>query len=174
MNLNGWTSQNGILGISKTLNNKASREVDNRIKQFFYLKIRSETMNREIKFRAWDGERLRNVGAIGWIDEELDYISTSKYSGEVDEDIVIMQYTGLKDKYGIEIFEGDVLAFEDDEFKWIVKYEYDSFFAVGGEHYRGEGLMEFYDWHEKRLDVVVRGNIYENPELLKENTDEKN
>lgn len=122
---------------------------------------------REIKFRAWNGERLRAVWTIGWIDGEMDLITTPKFS-EPAEDCVLMQYTGLKDKNGKEIYEGDILksvAYAiNKEVTGIVKYNND--------------LAHFYLEVDSNKRIVflglinteVIGNIYENPELLNENT----
>lgn len=63
-------------------------------------------MNREIKFRAWDENRMRPVNTLGFTDDA--FVSTSKGSGPI-EDYKIMQYTGLKDKNGVEIYENDVV-----------------------------------------------------------------
>lgn len=131
---------------------------------------------RDIKFRAWSLEQEAMIypSETGWFEKayrgshvalqsvRLDTVISSPY-------LEPMQYTGLKDNYGKDIYEGDILAFEDEkEFKWLVKYDYDSFIAKGGEHNQEEGLIEFYDWNRNRLDVVVLGNIYENSNLLKE------
>lgn len=136
-------------------------------------------MNRDIKFRAWikspydtmvQAEDILNFGLDCG---KIIYAESEEH--DMDKGTFeLMQYTGLKDSYGVEIYEGDILAFEDEkEFKWLVKYDYDSFIAKGGEHNQEEGLIEFYDWNRDRLDVVVLGNIYENPKLLKEDTDER-
>lgn len=125
---------------------------------------------REIKFRAWDGERLRKVNTIGWVDEIVDFVTTPRYSGPA-EDFSLMQYTGLKDKNGVEIYEGDVLT---------LKYPRDRRYTVTAKVIRGTQIsamvLKFEDGFtteeiplykisaEHNLEVI--GNIYENPELL--------
>ena len=72
-------------------------------------------MKREIKFRAWDGNRMAYQGEDGWFSTNLD---TTKYKNQClqlpsaikDEKITVMQYTGLKDKNGKEIYEGDIMG----------------------------------------------------------------
>ncbi len=67
-------------------------------------------MNREIKFRAWDGKYMFNVGVLR-LDEEtprgLDYYNFyDGYEGESSK--ILMQFTGLLDKNGKEIWESDI------------------------------------------------------------------
>jgi len=63
-------------------------------------------MTRPIKFRAWDGERMKPVNTIGFSEG---YVDTPKISGPM-EDFVLMQFTGLLDKNGLqEIYEGDII-----------------------------------------------------------------
>jgi|SRR5690625_3407062 len=114
---------------------------------------------REIKFRAWDGERIKEVTGVGWIDNEIDYIMTPKYSGPAS-DFKLMQYTGLKDKNGKEIYEGDV-----------IKYVYRK--PMLPELYVVKDMTNYHDMRilekiiSKPLSAIeVIGNIYENPELL--------
>jgi uncharacterized phage protein (TIGR01671 family) len=74
----------------------------------------------------------------------------------------VMQYTGLKDRNGKEIYEGDILS-NGSHIDWIVKYR-DAAFQV--EHV---GQITNDSWHLERGMAESReviGNIYENPELL--------
>ena len=106
-------------------------------------------------------------------------VEDHSYVDESDVDypsrVSLMQYTGLKDKNGKEIYEGDVALFETDETVEIiggyprteptvnigvVKYDKDSYF-VDGENFHDHGERMF-SWEE--LEVI--GNIYEAPELL--------
>ncbi|EOI54814.1 YopX family protein [Enterococcus gilvus] len=74
------------------------------------------------------------------------------------EDIELMQSTGLKDKNGVEIFEGDVGW--DDHLEVNGKVIYDE----GKFIYEWENICD--DLCEVNADIDVIGNIYENPELL--------
>jgi uncharacterized phage protein (TIGR01671 family) len=146
-------------------------------------------MKRELKFRAWDGERLRNVSSVGWIDGEMDYIGTPKYHGPA-EDFKLMQYTGLKDSQSVEIYEGDIVQRNNNPkdlaqvcFGEFPVYEMESEEvidkAVGWylkviptdalskmEPFCYDSIISNY-WN-KNTNAKVIGNIYENPELMEE------
>lgn len=77
-------------------------------------------MTREIKFRAWDGERMRPVTLWGFSEE---FVMTPRGSSGI-EDYKIMQYTGLNDKNGKEIYEGDIV-------KWAENGNYEVVFGYG-------------------------------------------
>jgi hypothetical protein len=113
---------------------------------------------RTIKFRAWDGARMKEVINIGWIDGVTDYISTPKTSAPADN-FVLMQYTGLHDKNGKEIFEGDILH-RKDQYAVVSWNKHVSGFCGGDS----PTPVRFYIINP--APYVVIGNIYENPELV--------
>ena len=136
-------------------------------------------MAREIKFRAWCNLRKK---MIQWYDIELEWscgnikpwiqIGFTAPSFEYE----LMQYTGLHDKNGKEIYEGDVVKtyargnqfdHEIKECLWIVEFNYSKWHAkhlrVSGNRYFND--MEFLDG---KSDCEVIGNIHENPELLED------
>ncbi|EAC6059473.1 hypothetical protein D1181_07765 [Listeria monocytogenes] len=74
------------------------------------------------------------------------------------DDVVLMQYTGVKDKNGKKIFEGDICWEEYGECYGVVKFEDAKFL------YLWENIAE--DLWEVADDIEICGNIHENPELL--------
>jgi uncharacterized phage protein (TIGR01671 family) len=117
---------------------------------------------REIKFRVWDGEfmhhfELSDISAGGAVTGS-EHGCIDLFNGERKGDI--MQYTGLKDKNGVEIYEGDICEDVLNE-KWQGKiYFEDACFYFGWESIV-EPLSEVND----QLEVI--GNIYKNPRLVK-------
>lgn len=126
---------------------------------------------REIKFRAWDNVENK----MHYCGEEIDMIfevrdnriectdirnvSPGGEGVESMEHLTYMQYTGLKDKNGTEIYEGDILTGFVFKEKWTGNVEYLApYFAVLGKY--AHVILE--DMEECR----VIGNIYENPKLL--------
>jgi uncharacterized phage protein (TIGR01671 family) len=120
-------------------------------------------MNREIKFRAWD--KRFNTMSFGSGDLLL-RINEKDFSEP-------MQYTGLKDKNGKEIYEGDICkgimpdSEKDEEFSnSIVMFNEDSFSLFNktkdGDLYFGSLISPVIN---KCIEVI--GNIFENPELIK-------
>ena len=128
-------------------------------------------MTKMPKFRAWDihGQKMfTNDELIIW-DSNV-YANDSKKLScnylkgwSIDEEY-LMQSTGLCDKEGTEVFEGDILHHQiQTEYTFIVKYDKDN------ARWYGDGLSRTY-----RIDITkdflqyykVIGNIYENQELL--------
>ena len=118
---------------------------------------------RKIKFRAWNGKSMT--------DSQLLSITMNGTlegcGGDVGVKILdypLMQYTGLKDKNGKEIFEGDVI---DKKYKWEVVFENGAFFACR-KGLNTELVSRVLLKRECALTPVeIIGNIYENPELTK-------
>lgn len=113
---------------------------------------------REIKFRAWDKEqeKMYYVPAI-YFSLKVAALGMGKDSIEVGFDNVeLMQYTGLKDKNGKEIYEGDIV-------EWFTKGNEKERAQVSWWSYPGHWGW----WPNNIYSMEVIGNIYENPELLK-------
>ena len=104
---------------------------------------------REIKFRAWDTER-----------EKMEYCGLARI-GEYHElmEHPIMQYTGLKDKNGREIYEGDVV-------KWPYYKKHKQGVVTWGTG--GFWVPPYLDKLFQSEQMEVIGNIYVNPELIGE------
>jgi len=127
----------------------------------------------KLKFRAWlkEDKEMVDVEEIHFFNGEFDFIGDAITWMCKSDDCVLMQSTGLKDKNGKEIFEGDIVKVTDDDER--------TNFPDGGI---GTicGLDEIFMWyidgqvHNGLFDISqeyyieVVGNIYENPKLLEE------
>lgn len=121
--------------------------------------LHGENRMREIKFRAWDSIENKMwtpiVGLCGLL------MVSNQIGGYVtydDPQDPLMQYTGLKDKSGVDIYEGDIVSI-----------------PIDGEFFNAEISFtidrDFNGWEITPQDIengaVIVGNIHENPDLLK-------
>ncbi|MGH2326549.1 YopX family protein [Leuconostoc lactis] len=117
---------------------------------------------REIKFRAWfsrDNSYVEPHTIQEMIFQKVSDIPLDVLYNEFEFE----QYTGLKDKNRVEIYEGDIIVNHwDDEERGVVEYDsYDGFNIT-------PNLSNQAYWSRMLVELEVIGNIHENPELLEE------
>lgn len=115
---------------------------------------------RELEFRCW------NADAKCWKNESETYMqleNQARWNPELGESYPLMQYTGLKDKNRVKIFEGDLISHVSRNGgkphpivfnKGAFCGDYGLVYPLNQEHF------------DKYCEITVVGNIYENPELV--------
>ena len=126
---------------------------------------------REIKFRAWDGRERRMVGPF----DLEEYAADQDGEGDMGEfpaalepnpfveHGILLQFTGLKDKNGVEIYEGDILRHQH---RYGTHWQRVEWGTIDGEQEDSIGFVHVDPQCVK--DAEVMGNIYENPHLMED------
>jgi len=133
---------------------------------------------REIKFRAWlkEEKKMVNVETMDFTDKSMQYLEKSEIINAyllrrvIFDDVELMQYTGVKDKNGKEIYEGDIVKFIKLEGygEYCDQVEYTGRIEYCVSEFRIQPLnLRLSD--ESIVEIEVVGNIYENKNLLEEN-----
>lgn len=111
---------------------------------------------KELRFRAWDSKKMiEDVIPVS----ETDIVELFEYEHQVTEVEAVEQYTGLKDRNGKEIYEGDIVSVRNKN----RKNEYDiGVVEFGKAAFRCQFLLGKY--HSGQVEVI--GNVHENANLL--------
>jgi uncharacterized phage protein (TIGR01671 family) len=124
-------------------------------------------MSRELFFRAWDkvNKEMIDLGNMFCTITEGSHLGfacedsfTHQYTHRPYTEFELMQYTGVRDKYSVCIFEGDIVKEKDRQ--GLERIEVIEYYENG--FYYGNPMHD--NWNAEQVEVI--GNIYENPELL--------
>ena len=121
-------------------------------------------MNRVIKFRGWNGQRMVHperlvVSAGEWFEDGRSY--ENWIPGHADW---LMQFTGLHDKNGKEIYEGDIVEWDVDSLNWEVYWHPEEGAWMGRDNHTFGGGIGAPEMIGHGCTVI--GNMHETPELL--------
>ncbi len=130
---------------------------------------------KETKFRAWDNINKKMYVVLAWQEGAVKVEDNSNEDGVfITCNYKLIQYTGLKDKNEVEIYEGDIVkytrakAYDEEDREEIIQHV---FYLAGAWTPVLWMHWEYHDFDERPMairDIEVIGNIYENPALLKE------
>ncbi|MGP5429324.1 YopX family protein [Enterococcus malodoratus] len=122
------------------------------------------------KFRAWwiQDEVMTHIDTLEFLQGGIRVSDGCWHEKFLGDEVILMQSTGLKDKNGVEIFEGDVVNYDDGEFSYIgsVKKDCYQFYINGIEPVDSYDFIDVSNTFDGTTSLTIIGNIYENLELL--------
>lgn len=133
-------------------------------------------MERKLKFRVWTGNGMEYSVVVGeygvfYVNPEngtgldpKDSASLTPCNTKYPDDIPVMQFTGLVDKNGREIYEGDIVK---DKYKSIGSVIYHTPYAGFASMIDREEWINTIQLDQGRNKFEVIGNVYENPDLIR-------
>ena len=118
-------------------------------------------MSREIKFRAWTGKRMI-LPAIAFDNSAQPFLVAPEIAMP-EIHLEWMQSTGLKDKNGVDIYEGDIIELPNTDV-CVIEWRDTGFIAIAPKTKWEQTMGRYNYWSAEK----ILGNIYQNPELLKQ------
>lgn len=128
-------------------------------------------INRELKFRIWDGINKKWLLNTNWeLYSNFNYVYPKALLGHI-----LQQSTELKDRNGMEIYDGDILKERDNNYEWSyfeVKYHKGGFWGLFSKNFEGKEILcgplwDFCTKNYSKVKLSIAGNIFENSDLLK-------
>lgn len=127
-----------------------------------------------LQFRAWNSGKMIyfDKGYVGFMTTDEDTTKAGLFFPMMNKkfymgSMLVMQYTGSKDKHGTRVFDGDILQ-RGMEYIGVVKWDDDGWVVSIPEHLQIDMFTGFKLNSFLQEETVIIGNIHENPELLTE------
>ena len=128
---------------------------------------------REIKFRAWDlkTKKMHTAENINFCGRKTVTVQYNPVKKICLDSAILMQYTGVKDKNGVEIYEGDIIRGHTGRYQvdCVVRWSMGNCGFIAEPTIMERTYLCLNPGSTKSYEVI--GNIYENPELVSNETD---
>lgn len=150
---------------SQVLTMANSPQLENREGVMSVLRLRAwDNLNKKMLFSkegSWNDTDPRHIIARIKVPEVITKLGRYFDYEELSE---FMSFTGIKDKIGTDLFEGDILKHDEIEPLGVIKFDRGAFYIDGWVDERGNHVTFFYNTVSDEVTII--GNIYENPEML--------